>query len=139
MGRGIMNKSSNKQSLKKGGKVKKYEPGGTTTSDRSFNLFGRTYDKTVTRTQNDDGSITKNKLKTVSNDGKLLKKKEVNRTTDDGYITKSDRTKTEYFGDGDSKTKSKSWNLRTNSKAYMDANYKKGGSTKSKKVIKSKK
>ena len=131
MGRGIVNNSVNKQMLKKGGKTKKYQKGGNT-SDRSFKLFGRTYDKTLTRTQNDDESVTKNKVKTVSNDGKLLKKKELSRTTDNGYLTKSNRTKTEYMGDGDSKTKSRSWNLPTNTKAYMDANYKKGGSIKSK-------
>ena len=125
---------------KKGGSVKhlsKAQKGGNT-SDRSFKLFGRTYDKTLTRTQNDEGSVTQNKVKTDSNDGKLLKKKELSRTTDNGYLTKSNRSKTEYMGDGDSKTKSRSWNLPTNTKDYMDANYKKGGSTKTKKVIKSK-
>ena len=138
MGRGIVNKSATKQTLKKGGtsksKIKKYNEGGTLTSDRSFKLFGKTYDKTVSSTQNDDGSVTKNKVKTVSNDGKLLKKKELSRTTDNGYLTKSNRTKTEYMGDGDSKTKSRGYNLPSNL-----SEEKKGGSVKSKKVIKSKK
>ena len=118
----------------KGPKMKKYEPGGTTTSDRSFNLFGKNYGKTLTRTQNDDGSVTKNKVKTVSKDGELLKKKEISRTTDNGYLTKSNRTKTEYMGDGDSKTKSRGYNLPSNL-----SEEKKGGSVKSKKIIKSKK
>jgi hypothetical protein len=122
-----------------GRKIKKYEPGGTATSDRSFKLFGNTYDKTVSRTQNDDGTITKNKVKTVSKDGELQKKKELSRTTEDGYIINKDRTKTKYLGDGDIDVKRRSQSYPTNRASYMDANYKKGGSTRSKKVIKSKK
>jgi hypothetical protein len=122
-----------------GPKMKKYEPGGTAISDRSFKLFGNTYGKTVTRTQNDDGTVTKNKVKTVSKDGEIQKKKELSRTTENGYIINKDKTKTKYLGDGDIDVKKRSQSYPTNRASYMEANYKKGGSIKSKKVIKSKK
>jgi hypothetical protein len=125
---------SNYAMYKKGGRVKKYADGGSTpTSDRSIKLFGNTYDKTVSRTKNDDGTVTKNKVKTVSKDGVVSKKKELSRTTEDGYIINKDRTKTKYLGDGDTDVKKRSQNYPTNRKAYQEANYKKGGMTKAKK------
>ena len=132
--------ATKKMTKSKGPKMKKYDVGGTATSDRSFKLFGNTYGKTVTRTQNDDGTVTKNKVKTVSKDGVVSKKKELSRTTENGYIINKDKTKTKYLGDGDIDVKNRSQSYPTNRASYMEANYKKkGGSVKSKKIIKSKK
>jgi hypothetical protein len=115
-------------------KVKKYNEGGTS---RKINLFGKTYTKKVNTVTNDDGTVTKNKIKTVSRDGDLEKIKLKTKTTlaDDPYtpISKGVNT-TKFMGNGDSVTKTKSYNLPSNASTY-----KKGGSTKSKKVIKSKK
>lgn len=118
-----------------GPKMKKYNEGGSSTS-RKFDLFGKTYEKKVTRIKNDDGTTTVNKVKMVSSkDGDPIRLKEKSRTMIDAYDeAKSSVTKTKFMGGSDSKTKSRGYNLPSNL-----SEEKKGGSVKSKKVIKSKK
>lgn len=115
-------------------KVKKYEPGGTS---RSFKLFGKTYTKNDTSVENDDGSTTRTKVKSVRyNDGDLKKVKIKTATTNEvGDPIKGSISKTRFLGDGDVVNKSKSYVIPSNAKISQQ---KKGGSIKTKKVIKSK-
>ena len=117
----------------KGPKIKKYGEGG-----RTFSLFGKTYTKNDETTKNDDGSTTTTKVKTVRyNDGDYKKVKIKSSTVNElGDPIKGSKSKTRFFGDGDVQQKSSSYTIPSNSKLMQE---KKGGSIKSKKIIKSKK
>jgi hypothetical protein len=127
--------AAKKMTKSKGSKMKKYGDGG---SSRSFNLFGKTYTKTDQTTTNDDGSTTKTKVKTVRyNDGDYKKVKIKRATTNEvGDPIKGSVSKTRFFGDGDVQEKKRSYTIPSNSKLMQE---KKGGSIKSKRIIKSKK
>jgi hypothetical protein len=125
-----------------GRKIKKYDAGGTATSSRSFNLFGKKYGKSVVKSTDEEGNTSTYKVKTVgkvdpegNEDFKKIKYKTKTVSPTGDPIQKKSST-TVFMGNGDVRTRSNSYSIPSNSKLMQE---KKGGSVKGKKVIKSKK